>query len=496
MLNFRARIQRLIRELRQFGEAEQFPWEQAGVLRDQLRAYKASLKSGRITGKFRRTAIVGRERFARRKITEILKKERRGIRVSLPRAVMCRKYIPSEILDKIYDDRKDKWVPIVKRDRTVLAEVSLENFNIIDDPDKFLSDIFSIADVEARYVSARLNFLDRHCVDIAPYLVMAEFWPSMARVFRGGKMQIPLQKAIDAVDLRRPLGMRLVVEDNTDIWAFPLRRRRATGSSRDPFRNLAPQVAEKVGDEFCDAVSDWLGNAGDLELSLNGRVKFTSIIGELLNNAERHSDIINRDGSWSIVAFMARRKEGTQIIFRCYMAFLSVGSSIAESLSTSPPETLADIRAYSARHSRAGISTDTLATVIALQDGVTRDPVAARQGRGGIGLQDVMEFVRVIGATKDPAFSPRMTIVSGQSCIKLRAPYLAGIRSEGDERRQLWFNPTNSPEVAPDRNFVFDLQRRFPGTVVSLSFTLDPEYLSEVIHANDRPSGTDKGRGA
>jgi hypothetical protein len=237
-----------------------------------------------------------------------------------------------------------------------------------------------------------------------------------------------------------------------------------------------------VADGFCGAVDGWLGITANLELTAEGKSRFASLIGESLDNAERHSEL-SKDGSWSIVAFMARREEAGVSVFRCYMAFLSEGASIAESLVTAAPVIRDEIDQYCDRHHRDGQSKDTLATLMALQDTITRDAAATAGFRGGIGFQDVLEFVNTIGATETPDRAPRLTIVSGRSCIQLRPPYMSGTRSGPTEPRVLWCNPENSPAGAPDSTFVFDLEDHFAGTVVGLSFVLDSDHLRKSINA-------------
>ena len=300
-------------------------------------------------------------------------------------------------------------------------------------------------------------------------------------------MSISIQKVVETLRIRQDLGMSLpYLSDTKDVWAFPKRARRTAGSSKSSNRFLEPQTNEKVADEFCDALDEWLITASDeLELTKSGKARFAQIIGELLDNAERHSNPPGKDGDWSTAAFMARRKEGDVEVYRCYMSFLSVGASIAESLRTASQDTKKQIDAYVARHEKCGISPETLTTLVGLQDGVTRDPIAAANERGGIGLQEVLELINVLGVTHHPNKEPRMTIVSGSSCIQARLPYLVGQRAGEFEPRYLWFNDGNTPLQPPDSNFVFDLRSRFPGTIIGLTFVLSRDDLMAVFNAND-----------
>lgn len=300
-------------------------------------------------------------------------------------------------------------------------------------------------------------------------------------------MNLPVQKMIDAVGLRKSLGMAFKGLDNhDDLWAFPIQRRRPTGSSRSKSRFLEPQSHEKVTDRFCDAINDWLGRPEiNQMLTIDGRGWIGGIITEMLDNAERHSDPENKDGEWSVAGFMARRIEDAEPVYRCYLAFMSVGATISESMSTCAPRIERQMRSYCELHvssDGSGPSADTLRTLYALQDTVTRDPEADERNRGGFGFQEVMRFVNELGGTSKPGREPRMTIISGSACIQLRPPYILGTRATDDgSPRVLWCNAENSAMVPPDPAFVFDLTERLAGTVISVAFTLDPDYLNETV---------------
>jgi hypothetical protein len=133
-------------------------------------------------------------------------------------------------------------------------------------------------------------------------------------------------------------------------------------------------------------------------------------------------------------------------------------------------------------HGRSGISAATLKTLYALQDGVTRDPNAAAKNRGGVGLQEVIAMMNLLGGVSVPRQEPRLTIVSGTSCICLQTPYIMGQRMHGPgSPRVLWFNPDNNVTQPPDNLHVFDLTEPFAGTIISLSFILDGSYLREKL---------------
>ena len=431
---------------------------------------------------------LNRRRFARNKVQERFKRLRRKPAGSLPKPLLIAKYRPSPILDGLLPDRARRWIRILdRRPVTPPEEVRLEGFSFFENPDTTFEGLKRIAELEASEVVAHVHFQDDFCIDIGPYLVLAEAWPAMAPVFGSGRMMPPLQKVIRAVGLHRQFGMTLrAATDEKDIWAYPLQRRRPANSSSSDNLQLEPQRRERVADGLCNAIDSWLDQPKiRQELTLEGRAWIANIVGELLDNAERHSHAPDKDGDWSIAAFMARRTEAGEDVFRCYLGFLSVGSSIAESLQTAAPRVKTDLGRYCAKHSDSGITRETLSTLFALQDGITRDPLADAADRGGYGLQEVLEMVSILGHSTKPGREPRVTIISGTSCIRLRPPYVKGERMGGaDSPRVLWCNAENSSNCRPDAEFVYDLRERLAGTVISVAFTLDPDYYDSVSDAN------------
>jgi hypothetical protein len=458
------------------------------LVKAYLKAYRNRLRKCSASGKFSDSARMAQRRFARNKTRALAKKIEKTGRTRLSKKqlldMLQTKPRQSVVLDAFVPGRSFRWKRIVARNRKLAPPaVELKDFSFIEEPEATLKCLKRIAEIECEFATARINFRDEYCTDIAPYLVMAEMWDGMSPVFEGGHMEPAVQKVISAVRLNKALTMHLPVSDYEDVWAFPLRKRRPSGRSLSPDRHLQPQTREEVADQFCDAVDEWLGQPEfEMRLSKLGRSRFGSIIGELLCNAERHSHIEKNDGSWSIAAFMARRVENGSQVFRCYMGFLSVGLSISDSMmATCNNRTRTDIEKFVNQHLGSGISRETLTTLFAIQDGVTRVAEANDEDRGGVGFQDVLDMLNNIGGVRVAGRDPRMTIVSGRSCLKLRSPYISGMKAGELEPRLLWCNRNNSPTETPDRAFVFDLAENFPGTIVGLAYTLDPEFLRESV---------------
>lgn len=428
----------------------------------------------------------GIKRFANdraRRLKKSLIQQKRG-GIGLKHSTLMQDRVASPLLDRIDTGRPASWKRVIsRRYQSTPTRLSLENFNFLDDPIGTIETLHALSRVESEEFNACLDFNDSHCDDIGAFLVVAEIWQQLSPVFQGGKMNKSVQKVFDAVGLRSELRIGLPAVDNhRDIWPFPIRRRRPTGTTRSPTAQLRPQGRERLNDELIELMNEWLAVASeyapgvpdDIEWSLtgDGKAHIANMIGEVLDNAERHS-AARGDGDWSMAAFMARRdKPGGGDAMKCYIAFLSVGRSIAETIETAPAPTREFCERY-ARHARPGQSRETLLTIAALQDGVTSNDEAFKAGRGGTGLQDTLALVSELGGAPNPDADVRLTIVSGKSCIRLRHPILLG-KQDAKGRRVQWCNATNDPTYPPDRDIAFDLPAHFSGTLVSVAFTLDP----------------------
>lgn len=370
-------------------------------------------------------------------------------------------------------------------------EIDLRNFSFLENPKDTLKSIRELAEAEAKCLGAKIHFKDSYCLDVAPFMVLVECWKEMLPVFEGGEMDLPMQKVLASVGVGHALGISFAgISDFEDVWSFPLSRRRNAGStlSKSPYVDVPTR--DYATDRFCEAMDEWLGRPEiGLELSDNGRVQIMNLLGEVLENAERHSDGLRRDGSWSVSGFLARRQIGDdqRWTYRASIGILSIGDTFSESLDRAHPNQKENINKYVAEvRKRGAIQSDaTLRTLAALQDTVTCVEEAEDGDRGGYGLMDMLDFVCGLGQTDQTHQLPQVTIISGSSCIRLKDAYNSGVAQTADfSPRVQWFNKENSAKVPPDVEYVFDLDAHLPGTVISIGFSLDPSFLSKVFESD------------
>lgn len=411
---------------------------------------------------------------------------------TLDRSMLLRDRTPSPLLDALDPDRSSRWRKILsRRFRKDYKRVSFKNFDFLNSPVEAMQCFKELSRTDCEEVNAHVDFEDDECLDIGAFLVLAELWKQLSPIYRGGKMPMSVQKVLDAVGLRKEMGIHLIgLTDHDDIWPFEIRRRRTRGTTQSPTALLGPQQREQLNDALITLIDEWLGVASEnsptlpsnigWELTDDGKSNIANMVGEILDNAERHS-VVGGDGDWTMAAFMMKAP-GDDAAMKCHLAFLSVGRSIAETISAAPDRVRNYCDKYAQLHLNSGRSWGTLVTIAALQDGVTSSQTALDGNRGGTGLQDTLGLIGDLAGVPSPHADVAVTIVSGASCIRLRHPILVGAR-DSKNRRVQWCNDANDPQYPPDRRVAFDLPAHFAGTLVSVAFTLDPGlFVPESAH--------------
>lgn len=353
----------------------------------------------------------------------------------------------SIFLDGLLPNRRTNWVPLatrLKTQRTVRLHV--ENFSFLQNPTGTMEVLRSIAEAEQECISAQIDFMDVTCADIGPWLVLAMMRPDLAPIFTGGAISNQMSKVLDALRLKDQLRFSVVPswEGERDIWAFPLHMRRAAGTSTSPTVQLDPQAKEKAGHALCAAISTWLSECAGQELTIHGRRLVKKITGECLDNAERHSRReFENDGDWMLTGFMEKVRADGGHHFRCQLAFLSIGSSISETVEDCAPETLRDMKAYVAT---------------------------------GTGFRDIIcLFWDLAGGEGDATLS----VVSGQTCLIIDNSFRDLVFPRRDETFNIWFNDTNDHTKPPDHAMVKELDSDFRGALITMGFILDLGYLEQ-----------------
>lgn len=468
------------------------------VLRAKLRGFiKRRRESPSLLGLAgqQKVSALGRKRHLRKYSRKLVRNSRLShagpSRDTIDPDILVSQYRSSILLDALLPNRKVKWQPIHKRLKSRTDDlIEVKNFSFLTHPVETTSLLARIAESEAIHLGVQIDFHDEKCLDIGPWLVLAVMRRQMSPVFTGGGIHNSMSKVISELHLDRALRMQVSPKwsNKTDIWAFPVQDRRAAGTSSSKDFLALPQTKEKVGDALCKAVNEWLHECASQSLTQSGRGLVKNLVGESLDNAERHSRPDKPDdGDWMISGFMARRETTDgKAIFQCQLAFLSIGSPIDETIKDCATEIADEMKTYCKLHGKAmksmNLADRHLRTVFALQDTVTRDKSASEERRGGTGLGDIIRFFGDLVGTDPASNGSTLAIVSGRTCLHIDFPYASHIGAKFGQLGNMWFNDGNSSKLPPDQEKVLELENEFAGTLITMGFILDADYLRGSIN--------------
>ncbi len=223
------------------------------------------------------------------------------------------------------------------------------------------------------------------------------------------------------------------------------------------------------------------------ELNEDGLTMFSSILGEVVNNCEIHG---GSEAVWYIQGHY-QIDEGKDY-GEMQLVFLNFGDTIYEGLKNSPSkETVQKLNTMTKAHRKyfdSSWNEETLFTVLALQDGISRlrtNKIAGYTTRGS-GTVNMIEKFGLIGGSEN-GLKPEMSIVSGRTWIRFNEYYkMKSMIFRNDpvfgsgERKIIAFNDENDIYMPSNSDNVIFMKNYFPGTVISLKFYLDSRYINKM----------------
>ena len=220
------------------------------------------------------------------------------------------------------------------------------------------------------------------------------------------------------------------------------------------------------------------------ELSETGANDISSMIGEILSNAEDHSPFSTYYVTANYTQFNSNEIENN--VGELNLSFLNFGYSIYEGFCETKEENkdLFDVLddACSIIRMKAAFSEDNLFTLFALQDGVSRLKFSnASRGTG------TMKFINCFFSfgdyqNNDRKQSPTLSILSGKTqliCDNKYQPF------EKDNMYYVSLNDENDLSLPPNKSHLKDLRYKFPGTILSVKAYLNKDHISKKITVNE-----------
>lgn len=204
---------------------------------------------------------------------------------------------------------------------------------------------------------------------------------------------------------------------------------------------------------------------------------FGSFMGEAVHNGLDH-------GAGDCWLSTAVRKDLPDSLPRVELAIFNLGDTLDETIMEMPEHEPArqDINKLQSLHQKAGYFVDgwtneALLVRHALQHRITKD--GANERTGGVGTMKMISCFELLVKTSREL--PRCALLTGATHVRLSPRYTLE-RKRGSRRRpapirNIAFNDQNDFRLPADRECFQTLTRRFPGTLVTLQFTLAPDHL-------------------
>lgn len=253
-------------------------------------------------------------------------------------------------------------------------------------------------------------------------------------------------------------------------------RRSKPSSERDTLR--FSDFKEKVVADFVSHINVCLEDNGR-KLTVVSRRMLAEYTGEILANAEDHSGM----NEWTIFGYLDNESNN----HICEIAIFNFGRTISETFRDLPIDSYAakSVRPYLERHQKngwfsPGWDEDNLLTLVALQGHISSKNRSESDTRGQ-GTVDMIEFFHKVHreCAGDGDKCARMAILSGSTHILFDGKYV--MQPDESGRKVISFNSSNDLNERPDAKYVRNLGKQyFPGTVISIRFSLQSSQIEEV----------------
>ena len=222
-------------------------------------------------------------------------------------------------------------------------------------------------------------------------------------------------------------------------------------------------------------------------LNPKGRSVFSDMLGEVITNCEIHG---GEESMWYTQGYYKIIDETN--VGEMQLVFLTLGDSIYEGLkkvnNDETKQKLRYMKKIQQEYITASWNEETIYTVLALQEGISRLRTSEIKGYEyrGSGTVNLIEKFYEIGGTNNSEIEPKMSIISGHTCITFSEKYkLNKIKFRDDVifgntySRIIAFNEENDIYKPADSQYVKYMKEYFPGTIISIKFYLDREYIEK-----------------
>lgn len=219
------------------------------------------------------------------------------------------------------------------------------------------------------------------------------------------------------------------------------------------------------------------------QLTAQGKSKFAHMIGEVLDNVNQHAGELATWYASGHFNIDKDRKDG-----KCRLVLFDFGDSIYEGLNREDTTeyTKKLLRDKTKEHYNIfnkKWNEEPLWMLYVLQYNVSRKRVDVEDDRGKGTIKLINNFMH-IGKNME-GNNPIMAILSGNGYILFDSTYtLKEEMVNGKRIPIIAFNEENDLSKKPDSRYVKRIDENFPGTMISMEFYLDKEYIEKQMEAS------------
>lgn len=224
-------------------------------------------------------------------------------------------------------------------------------------------------------------------------------------------------------------------------------------------------------------------NTQNYQLTAQGKSKFAHMIGEVLDNVNQHAGELATWYASGHFNIDKDRKDG-----KCRLVLFDFGDSIYEGLQREDTTeyTKKLLRDKTKEHYNIfnkKWNEEPLWMLYVLQYNVSRKRVDIEDDRGKGTIKLIDNFMH-IGKNMD-GNNPIMAILSGNGYILFDSTYTLKEKMVDDKQIPIIaFNEENDLLKKPDSKYVKRIDENFPGTMISMEFYLDKEYIEKQMEAS------------
>lgn len=369
-----------------------------------------------------------------------------------------------------------------------------KNFSLYENPDECLKKCMSFYNAKSPFEFDKVFFNFHNCekmdlasstlLEICSLIKIEKIRLNEKRIIEISGCDPTSNKAnlmVNSEGIKKKLGFKLseiVSGENVDTFEML-----KGGKSNDYLKvdeTLESSVASSRISEFYKKIL----NKHNFDLNINGKRIIQKLTNEVIDNCIQHADPDRKNYQWFVNAYHYLENEKLSLIS---IVIINFGKTIAENINyimnkKTNDNIIEELKKLISDWSNKNIDKlnekidlNALYTLYALQDGVSGklsglDPT---RGRGTI---ELIETFQKLGDSLEDTLNPQMCIISGDSCIKFTKDYKIKLNSEG--RKIIAFNKNNDLNIMPNEKNVFKLNNFFPGTIISMNFYFDENYIT------------------